>query len=281
MWPFGKRRDDERVVEFKNRGQIEEFMGDTQPYLAEVLAVRIFLFLQGERFPRNGETNTTLDWTHEGCAVTWIRDCGPGLRTSTTVVGLYMLVLQYFFDVHLFFKYDTYIEGFSMLPANITIGTTLFLWSFDICFSSLGFFLLNAARGDLRLSVYSTKAIRNTMEDGNACVRLVQAVAWVWYAVLFAFVFVLGTFTMHTIIVQMYVRENIFFAMLFGLLTLTTLVTALADICAVGSPWGLGASSREASQLLSFRAVVVVPILVWFSICTVFASFPPSFCEEC
>jgi len=278
----GKRREEERVVAYKNRGEIEEFMGDTQPYLVEVLAVRIFLLLQGNRWTTNEKGNITrIDWTYESCPVTWLRDCGPALRASLLLVGIYMLILEFFFDLRIFFNHEVHIDGWSMIPANITVNTALVLWVFDIGMTCLGFCYLNAGRGDLRLTVYSTKAELRKRLDPLYCMRVIGTIAWLVYAVLFFAIFVLCAFVMHTVFAQVYFRQNYYFAALLGVLTLTSVLTGLADIVSVGSPWGIGESSRDASALLSFRAIVVVPLVTWFTICSVFASWPPSFCEEC
>ena len=58
-------------------------------------------------------------------------------------------------------------------------------------------------------------------------------------------------------------------------------ISALGDLCSIGSPWGIQELSHLASILLSFRGLLLVPITVIWSIAAIVASFPPSYCETC
>jgi hypothetical protein len=251
--------------------------------LVELLAVRLFELLNGGGDPgKDGEGNTsTLNWRHESCLVSFLRDTAPGFRASLTLVGVYMLVLELWFDKFIFFKHAAYIDRWSMQPGNAVVTLFLLLWVFDIALVQLCFYLLNVGRGDLRLSVYSTKAERERERDQLWCMRALRRTAWVLYAVFFGATFVLQSFVAHTILAQVYVRQNVYYTALLGVTVGITLLTGLSDLCAIGTPWGVGESSRAASALLSFRAIVSVPLVAWWAVTTVFASYPPSFCEEC
>ena len=274
-----------RAHPFKNCASVEEYLGDTQPVFTEVLAVRTFQRLCGERRTKNeqGETST-LDFFYESCVVSALRDVGPALRGSVAITGVCMLLFGVWRDEFLFLPSTLWRESFAMQPGNVTVSVCLFTWLLDAGLTALAFGLLNFGRGDFRLSIYSTRAEREPSPSLWFCDLRGSAfrpLRFVYYFLIFLALFVFQGFVLHTLLAQIFVRRNHYYAILLGVLAVFAGITGLADLCSIGSPWGVGESSRRASQLLSLRGVVFAPLVVWWTLCAVVASWPPSFCEEC
>ena len=62
---------------------------------------------------------------------------------------------------------------------------------------------------------------------------------------------------------------------------LLALFSSLDDLTQIGSPWGIQELSKTASILLSYRAIVAMPVTLVWSIAAVYASFPPWECALC
>ena len=104
-------------------------------------------------------------------------------------------------------------------------------------------------------------------ESGRCCFYVLLAF---WYigAALFA------TAMMHTIVSHMFVTRNLFFAILFAVLTAFQLLAALADAVSIGGIDGLTVSNRPGSWLASFRVIVMAPIQTIASVAFIILCFP-------
>ena len=75
--------------------------------------------------------------------------------------------------------------------------------------------------------------------------------------------------------------QNAWFAALLLLQSVMLIVSTLGDAINTGSPWGIQEASRVASVLLGLRLRALVPMTVIFSVASVFAAWPPSYCAQC
>ena len=92
---------------------------------------------------------------------------------------------------------------------------------------------------------------------------------------------VVGIISTHTTLGHMWQKKNVWFVALLLLQCLMIVLGALGDMVDTGSPWGIQEASRVASVLLALRLRVLVPVTVIFSVASIFASWPPSYCAEC
>tara|TARA_B100000768_G_C11248625_1_gene362981 strand:+ start:300 stop:1100 length:801 start_codon:yes stop_codon:yes gene_type:complete len=255
---------------YANRASIEKYLGNTQPFLVEILAVRIWQMLNGD---------VSLDWGYQSCSVATLRSIAPGLRVSYVLTGIYIFFLSFFvLEEPLLLKYDLVSPQPTMRFGNVTVAFAMFLWSLD--FATLCYGWLLVARTDgLQLFgscclCFSPPVKRERKNSTNACTDVVLG------ATFFLF-FLVNTLATHTILAHVYSARNVWFAALLGLQTVMVLLASLGDLCSIGSPWGIGARSHMASILLSFRGLFLVPLTVIWSISSIVAAFPPSYCETC
>jgi len=112
-------------------------------------------------------------------------------------------------------------------------------------------------------------SVRDDDGEGGAC--LVGLVLMVWFLGLGA----AALAAVHTFLSHTFVTRNVYFAWLFLLFLLFTVLSTLADAVSLGGIDGLAVQNRVASQLAAFRVVVVVPVLVIFSLFAAFMCSPP------
>jgi hypothetical protein len=232
------------------------------PFLAEIVAVRTWQCLNGR---------TSLDWTHENCAVYTIRVVAPAFRISHFLTGVYLILLNWFvLSWPLIFRYNLFPNQGSVKPGNVTLNVCMLLWGVD--FASL--------------AVAYTYAWTNSRREwwwGWSLLgfRPHHALLMILYAIFFAAVAVVGIISTHTALSHMWHARNVWFAALLGLQCIMLVVGALGDAVDIGSRRGIQQDSRVASVLLSLRLRALVPVTVIFSVAAVFASWPPSYCLQC
>ena len=258
------------VPQYKNRGRVEEFLGNGQPFLVEALAVRTMQVLNG---------NASLDWTYQNCTLATVRSLAPGFRWAYVLTGVYVLLLSLFWlDAPLFFRYDLVHSDSTIRFGNTTLCVCMFLWSLDYAILGLGWLLIAraGAHGESGSSgigwcctcfAIPTKGNEGETSKANF---IVDAVC----VVFFVSVFVLGTLTTHTVLGHVYAAKNVWFVGLLAVHTLMLLVSSLGDLCSIGSPWGIQEHSHLASILLSFRGLLLVPLTIIWSIAAVPSVFP-------
>jgi len=243
-------------------GKIEDFMATKEPWLVEVMSVRAWQCLNG---------TTALDWNYENCAVATIRTTAPAFRLSYFLTGVYMLFLSHVvLDWPIVFRYDLFTPSADKKAGDVTVGVCFFLWALDFFSLSAGYFFAR---------VYG--------KGGWLCFTAVTGYRprrWLvmcLYGIFFVAVACVGIVSTHTILSHMWQNQNRWFVALLLLQCVMVVVGALGDMVDVGSPWGIHEASRIASALLGYRGFVLVPATVIWSLASIAASFPPSWCETC
>lgn len=266
------------VPRYQNRGKIEQYLGDTQPFLVEILAVRVMQVLNG---------HVSLDWTYQNCTLATVRSLSPGFRWAYVLTGIYMVLLSLFWlDTPLYFRYDLVHDESTMIFGNTTLGVCMFLWCLDYAVLAIGWLLVTRAgvrdrQGPNGLAWCCCCFMMPTEGREGERLHRANAIVDAVCAVFFLTVFALGSLTTHTILGHIYAARNVWFAVLLGVQAFMLFISALGDLCSVGSPWGIQEHSHLASILLSFRGLLLVPLTVIWSIAAIVASFPPSYCETC
>lgn len=259
--------------QYQNRGKIEDFLGNTQPFLVEVLAVRVMQVLNG---------GVSLDWSYQNCTLATVRSLAPGFRFAYLLTGVYLLLLSTFWlETPLFFRYDLMHSEPSMQFGNTTVGVCMFLWTLDFSILGLGWLLVARAsvhRFNDIFGCFPCFAMPTNESNNKHRANLIVDIVC---SAFFLCVFALGSLTTHTILAHIYAARNVWFAALLGVQALMLVISSLGDLCSIGSPWGLQHYSHLASILLSFRGLVLVPMTLIWSVAAVVASFPPSFCSTC
>ena len=261
------------VPRYQNRGKIEQYLGDTQPFLVEILAVRVMQVLNG---------HVSLDWTYQNCTLATVRSLSPGFRWAYLLTGVYMVLLSVFWlETPLFFRYDLVHDESTMIFGNATLGVCMFLWSLDYAVLAIGWLLVARAGAQRRPGPERPELVlrvlcdaphgarrRKATQDGphrrrgvrrllhrrvSRSVRSRRTRSW-------------GTYTR---------RRNVWFAALLGVQVLMLFISALGPTCAVSAALGgIQEHSHLASILLSSRGLLLVPLTVIWSIAAVIASFP-------
>ena len=263
-------------VRYKNNGRIEEYLGDTQPYFVEVIAVRFSQWLNG---------SLSLDWSYENWITSLVRETGPGFRVGFIFTAAYIVLFStLFLDTPLLFQYDIHHPNSDMRFGDVTLIVTFYLWTLDFGLLTLSYYLVRhygtpAQNGECTpFFRVSTRQLReHRAREPKFYTYLVRAL----FAILFIVHFALGTISLHTILSHMYVKRNVYFAILLCIKMFMAVMASTDDLTNIGSPWGIQESSKTASALLSFRGLFLVPLTVIWSVASIAASFPPSYCEEC
>lgn len=243
-------------------GNIEKYMATTEPWLVEVMAVRAWQCLN---------CNASLDWSHENCVVATIRTTAPAFRLSYFLTGVYMLLLSYFYLDHpIVFRYDLFTESPDKKAGDVTVGVCFFLWALDFFSLAAGYYFARVYGKGGWLCFTSVTGYRPR--------RWLLALL---YGVFFLIVACVGIVSTHTVLSHMWQKKNGWFVALLLLQCVMVVVGALGDMVDTGSPWGMQEASRIASTLLGFRGFVLVPATVIWSLASIAASFPPSWCAEC
>ena len=248
---------------YKNEAvRIEEYTNTEEPFLVELMAVRTWQCLNG---------CVSLDWYYENCIVATIRTVAPAFRLAYFLTGIYLIILsQFVLAWPLVFRYDLFTSNREMAPGNVTLNVCMMLWALDFVFLSAAYYY-----------------VRINAKGGWECFSAVtgyRPVRWVTrllYGILFVIVAIVGIISTHTVLSHMWHARNVWFAGLLLLQCAMLVVSSLGDAIDTGSPWGIQEASRVASVLLALRLRVLVPVTVIFSVASVFASWPPSFCAEC
>jgi len=265
---------------YRNRGGLDDFLGDTQPAHAEVLAVRVAQYLNGCR---------TLDWTYENWLTTLLREIGPGIRVGYFLTAFVVVVVASIFlpNPPLFMfplRRDTLEARFS----DLTMTFALLLWTLDFGVLCWSYYWIRHNATPARFhgngewvpfQRVPTLRMREDREQDEATlymasVRGVAAAFYVGY-------FFLGVFATHTLLAHMYRARNPYLAALLLMQCAFALLSSLDDLTHIGSPWGIQECSKSASVLLCVRGLYLIPATLIWTGCAVAASFPPSYCKEC
>ena len=248
---------------YKNEaGRVEEYNGNEEPFLVELMAVRTWQCLNG---------CVSLDWNYENCIVATIRTVAPAFRMAYFLTGVYMIILsQFILSWPIVFRYDLFSSNRGRSPGNFTVNICMMLWALDFVFLACAYY-----------------CVRIHSKGGWECFSSVtgyRPARWVTgllYGILFIVVAIVGIISTHTVLSHMWHARNVWFAGLLVLQCVMLVVAALGDAIDTGSPWGIQEASRIGSVLLGLRLRVLVPVTVIFSVATIFASWPPSYCAEC
>ena len=243
-------------------GKLEDYLATTEPWFVEVLAVRTWQFLT---------CNASLDWNYENCLVATIRTTAPAFRLSYFLTGVYMLLLSYFWLDHpIVFRYDLFTTSPDKRAGDVTVGVCFFLWAMDFFSLCIGYYFVRVHGKGNWLLFSSVTGYRPR-----------KWLLALLYGIVFLIVALVGIVSTHTVLGHMWQKKNLWFAALLLLQCLMVIVGALGDMVDTGSPWGIQEASRVASALLGFRGFVLVPATVIWSLASIAASFPPSWCVTC
>lgn len=257
---------------YKNRGKMEDYLGNTQPFLVEILAVRVMQTLNG---------NVSLDWAYQNCTLATVRSLSPGFRWAYVLTGVYICLLSLFWlDTPLLFRYDLVSPQPTMRFGNTTVAVCMFLWSVDYAILSTGWYLVArvGTQGSNILDRCCLCFSSATESDGKQKTNVLVSVV---FALFFVAVFAISCISTHTILGHVYSAQNTWFVYLLAAQAFMLLVSSLGDLCNIGSPWGIQQTSHIASIILSFRGLILMPLTIIWSIASVIASFPPSYCATC
>ena len=265
---------------YENHSTLDKYLGDKAPFWLEVVAVRVAQWFNG---------CYSLDWCHENWVTTAVRETAPGFRIGCFFTYLTIVVFSsYYLDEPLLLQRELNREGFDMSSANLTLRVTFWLWSWDQALLCLAYCLCRwhgtppRPGDDGELTPFyriTTRRLREHRKD--VAITGYQAFMFVCSGIFYASYFVLAGLSFHTVLSQMYVPKNGWFAAMLVMLMVISLLASMDDLSQIGSPWGIQESSKVASFLISLRALFVHPIVLWWSVCSILATFPPSVCKTC
>lgn len=266
---------------YRNRGRLDEYLGDPQAHFLEILDVSFISWLNGYQ---------SLDWSYEGCVVAIVRELGPGLRVANFLTAFYVVVLASFPDVlsevPLVGQHVMLRDERDAVFGNYTLNFTFVLWLVAHATLCIGFMLIRLSNHAYTAADDCTPFYRLPVRElfetrVNRPQTVYAGVSNVVMAVLYGAYFILASLTTHTVLAHMYVERNPWFAALLLMQVVFTVVAALDDVSQVGGPYGIQEASKTAAILLSLRFWVLLPPLVIWSVGSVFAAFPPWECAEC
>lgn len=249
--------------EYENTpGSVERYLNTPEPFLVEVTAVRTWQCLNG---------CVSLDWAYENCVVYTIRVVAPAFRIANFLTGVYLIILsQFVLSWPLVFRYDLFQSNTTMRAGNVTVNACMMLWALDFVFLSAAYFFVNTNTKRKEWWLWSAIGYRP-----HHCLSAII------YGAIYAAVAVVGIISTHTVLSHMWHVQNAWFAALLLLQSIMLIVSTLGDAINTGSPWGIQEASRVASVLLGLRLRALVPMTVIFSVASVFAAWPPSYCAQC
>ena len=265
---------------YRNRGDLCDFLGDTQPLLIEVFAVRVAQMINSCR---------TLDWCYEHWTTTFLRETAPGFRVGYFVVCLIVVVVYSFIlDDPLVLRYSLTMDTLETRWADTTLSVALYMWTIDLALLCQSYYLVKHSGGEtfagsvvdfIPFRAAPPARLREDRERRDVtlhtvCGRFMHALFYIAY-------FVLGVLSTHTLLAHTYQKRNPYFAALLVLQCVLALFASVADLTFIGSPWGIQEASKTASVLLSTRGLLLVPLAIIWTGVALAASFPPSYCRDC
>lgn len=220
---------------YKNRGRIDEFLGDSQPARVEVVAVRVAQWLNN---------CVSLDWCYESWFTTIVREVGPGFRIAYFLTAVYIVfVAPLLVEAPLLFQYDILHENSDMKFGDLTLAITFHLWTLDFALLALSYYLVRHHGTPSRpfengectpfYRIPTRKLRENRLKDP---VTLYQQLMRGVFAAFFGMHFVLGVFAMHTILSHMFMKRNVWFAGLLVLQMIMAFFSSVDDLTNIGSP---------------------------------------------
>ena len=263
---------------YRNRGDLADYLGDTQPWLVEIFAVRLAQSING---------SSVLDWCHENLATIILRETSPGIRLAHFLICfIVVVVFSIFLDDPLVLRYSLTMDTLEAKWSDTTLSVALYILTVDVALLCTAYFLVGydaAGSSVVDLIPFRPAPVARLREDrnrhaqpglGGVCLRIANAIFYIVY-------FALGVLSFHTLLSHTYQQRNPYFAALLILQCALSTWAAIADLTFIGSPWGIQENSKIASILLSVRGIVISPLaLIWSSV-AIAASFPPSYCREC
>lgn len=173
---------------------------------------------------------------------------------------------------------DGELTGTSSDPFEAFVWSTFGIWVLSIFTSVLTYLVgrYNAKNpyqeqfcASFPFILCNRTAIHDDVHDGTRCM-LMLALTVYWLGLATA-----ASTVVYTVLSHLYVKRNVWFAwLLVALLALVALAT-LADALSLGGPTGIYVQSRQASWLASFRAVVLVPVQILFTLFFLWMCSPP------
>ena len=271
---------------YRNRSRdLKDFLGDGQPTGAEAAAVAFHMWINSCR---------SYDWCYESRFVTFVRELGPGFRFSSFLTSLYVVVFASIYaERPLLLEYDIHSPSTDMRFGDFTVCVAFYLWGVDLAIVAVSYALCRiygtrpqcGDAGDItpffRVVTYQLREQREleTRRYGGATTW--QKCVGVATVVFYSSFYVLGVLCMHTVLSHMYMRRNVWFAILLALIVLMGAISSIDDLTHIGSPWGIQECSKSASVMLSIRGCWLYWVTVIWTAAAVAASFPPSQCVDC
>ena len=273
---------------YRNRSRhLKDFLGDSQPSGAEAAAVAFHMWINGCR---------SFDWCYESGIVTFVREVGPGFRFASFLTSFYVVIIATLYaERPLLIEFDIHSPSTDMRFGDFTVCVAFYLWGIDLAIVALSYALCRiqgtraqprpVSAGDItpffRVVTYELREEREAERRKNGGRSPWQMLVLFCTCLFYLTFYVLGVLCMHTILSHMYMRRNVWFAVLLGLVVLMGAISSIDDLTHIGSPWGIQECSKSASMMLSIRGCWLYWITVIWTAAAVAASFPPSQCVDC
>ena len=259
---------------YENHSTLDKYFGGFDFYLAETVAVRVRQWVQGCR---------SLDWARETW-LSWLVIDGAAFRIAQTISAIYLLIASsLIMERPMVFSDHVYTLNSTMQFANVTLFVCFWIFTASVGLVSLGHFLIV---WDGRVQEWTPPfflAPTRTLRQDRV-VRPLGPEDWVqrtFYAIFYGFHYVGVSILGHTCLAHMLHDKNGTCAVLLGINVLLMCASAFDDFFFVGGPYGMSERSRLGSALICLNSLFVAPLLVIWTVCSIFAAFPPSECVTC
>lgn len=265
---------------YRNRGNLCDFLGDTQPLGVEVLAVRVAQWINSCR---------SLDWCYEYWTTTLLRETAPGFRVSLFLISVVVVIVPpVFLDEALVLKYSLTHDDEEHRWSDATMSVCLYMWTLDLAILCTSYYFVKHHGGETFLGdaidiipFRAAPPAKLREERDEAPVTVYTLCSRIAHGIFYAAYFFFGVLCTHTLLTQVYQRRNPYFASLLILQCVLAFFASIADLTFIGSPWGIQEASKTASVLLSARGLFLIPLTIIWSGCALAAAFPPYYCREC
>lgn len=264
---------------YRNRGNIVEFLGDTQASFWEAWAVRLTHRLNGHE---------SLDWTYERPIVSAVREVGPGLRIGNFLTAFYIVILATaYLDTPLLGQFDLYRSGRDSRMSNRTVTMAILFWTVSHALLCIAYTLIrwgnrSTSIADDFCTPFFRLPVKELVEQRvNRPVTCSGQISRLLMALFYGFYFFLAGIATYTTLAHLHSNKNPWFGGLLILQAVCAAISSLDDITQIGGPFGIQEASKAASIILAVRGLVLVPNVMLWSVAAVYASFPPYECIEC
>lgn len=243
--------------------------------LIEIMASRVYYVLNGCIYDDD-----------DNFVVMGIRPIGWGCRMAYFLFSVIFCFYTLTLDTNPIGKYnfsrgrstEGELTGKSSDPFEAFVIATYVLWVLSIVTSAFTYLAgrysaKNPYKGQFCASfpflLCNRTAIHDDDHNGTRCLLMLALTVW-WLGLATA-----ASAVVYTIMSHMYVKRNIYFAWLLVTLLCFVVLATLADTLSLGGPTGIYVQSRQASWVASFRAVVLVPVQVIFTLFFLWLCNPP------